>query len=734
MANNNNISDWEDVPINDWEDLPVEMQPILPEETSSLEAAKTGAFSGISMGFLDELAGALEAGGQAIGIKGLGAPSISEVGLQTPKGFDTKALLEAYQKARDVRREQEKKAAEEAPLSYFAGQVAGGAFTPVPGTGPMTLTRSIGLGAGAGAVSALGQSEESLTTTEGLKETGKEVAAGTLLGGSLGAIVPAIPALAKKGKTFAESQPIIRDLKEIFTRASKGEVLTTTPEMLAKGTTSQQEQAKKLYESGQGALGKIKTALEKQKIELDDAVNKISAAAAKDNRLDDVQPLLDYVDNLPLQTTPEAEKEVKFLRDVVYRLAGKGKWNEVQDQLKEHVAKSNIIKIKKASRLADEIVNLEDEIAKGKAKPEATNELDAMIKKWQEEYSTLRLEELESLYTKEAKDLASIRPFEVKVDPATGVPVGVIETDYKTFAKAKKGLGEASTFKTKEEIRNMIKEINHNDIYNSLTKGNPIEYRQTIAKDLQNMLLKGSDDVTVNQYNQASKKYSDITKLLKSSGLQDFYDYSRNMFSPNASKKMFNTLKQLDNPNSPQRAEYMEFIERLKEIDPELGQRIHADVVEQAKKYELTSLLHSRDPFTDVSISGLLPGGKALLGGFTHGAGEAVYATKQAGKGLKKITNVTTDAAKKAVTYIPSKIMKNIESGNSVALKQMAEKLRSGTDIGSAMSKQTAEQLGNKLIQILSYPSREKQKAAIFALSQQPAYREMFNYLSNEGE
>jgi hypothetical protein len=142
------------------------------QQIGPLKAGAMGVIQGGTMGFADEIEGALKA--------------LGEKGEKIIKHEDTKDLKELYKQYRDQARQKYKQAQEQQPASYFAGNVAGGV-----GTAALTGGASVGGMAALGAVQGLGSSEGDLTdaTPSDLLKTAKDVGVGAgvgALGGYLG--------------------------------------------------------------------------------------------------------------------------------------------------------------------------------------------------------------------------------------------------------------------------------------------------------------------------------------------------------------------------------------------------------------------------------------------------------------------------------------------------------------------------------------------------------------------
>ena len=684
-----------------------ELVAMQPEETSSLEAAKTGAFSGLSMGFLDELAGALEAGGQAVGIKGLGAPSVSDIGLQTPKGFDTKALLEAYQKARDVRREQEKKAAEEAPASYFAGQVAGGLATPVPIKGPMTLAKGIMLGAGSGALAGLGQSESGISTVEGAKETGKEVLAGTLAGTVGGAVIPATAAFGKKLGSFIKQQDLFESAADIMSDAAKG--------IVHSGDDILNKRADAMVRAGQKVLSEADTAMKAQGEKMREIVDKLNADAIKTGKTINVEPVLEKFKQLNEILDIPSQQQVDFLEDVVNKAAGKGDTADVMRALQKKVAEEQVKKIVKAKKIASQIINLEDEIAKRGTDEGLVTEVEALKTAYKDIMDKLKVSGLEEQYANITKDISSVTPFQSMIEPATNMPVGLIDTDYKTFVKASEKITKYSPEKTPAEIRKMIETLNSDYVVKNIDTKQAIDLRTGIKNDLQNLMFQSAAPTDVKQYSEAAKNFSDMRNLMDKSKLDVIYGLGEAGKAGTDERKLFDIIKQYNKEGSKEGAFFRQLLDKMKAINPELAMKIEADVSKASRDFKLSSDLYASKAFPEKGLAFFTPSGKSLM----------MEAAELAGTGIYKLDKMAV-GARKAALYLPKKLLESISTDSSSAIAQMADKLRGASD-------KTSIDLYNKLNKILEMDPN-KQKAAIFALSQQPAYREMFNYLSNEGE
>lgn len=156
-------------------------------KTSLLEAAKTFGLEGASRGFDDELGGVLEAAGQFVGVKGMGAPTISETEINTDNALNLNKLLENYQSARDRRRAIKEQQRADRPGTALASNIVGG-LVPIPGSNPVLE----------GAVAGLGSSEADLTQGE-FGKAALDTGLGAGIGKVASKVIPAAPTAALAG-------------------------------------------------------------------------------------------------------------------------------------------------------------------------------------------------------------------------------------------------------------------------------------------------------------------------------------------------------------------------------------------------------------------------------------------------------------------------------------------------------------------------------------------------------
>lgn len=166
-------SDWVDIPRSssdgDWVDI------VESEKPSPFVSGVRGAIQGATGGFVDEMTGLLEAGGQAIGLKGLGGP-VKDIGIsKSGPTLNMDVLKMAYQRSRDRERKIQELDMATNPISSGAGQIIGGVASPIN-----KIAKGASLakqGATIGALNSLGTSE-----ADNALDMAKDVGIGSVAG------------------------------------------------------------------------------------------------------------------------------------------------------------------------------------------------------------------------------------------------------------------------------------------------------------------------------------------------------------------------------------------------------------------------------------------------------------------------------------------------------------------------------------------------------------------------
>jgi len=130
------------------------VQPAKPGPVSQGQSAVRGALQGASLGFGDEIAAAIDSAVSHL-------PGVRYVAqkLQDPKLPPVADPNVTYAQRRDAYRNANHEAQIANPLTYAAGQVAGGIAAPIPGGPASTLLGTVARGAATGAVAGAGGSE-----------------------------------------------------------------------------------------------------------------------------------------------------------------------------------------------------------------------------------------------------------------------------------------------------------------------------------------------------------------------------------------------------------------------------------------------------------------------------------------------------------------------------------------------------------------------------------------------
>jgi hypothetical protein len=261
----------------------------------------------------------------------------------------------------------------------------------------------------------------------------------------------------------------------------------------------------------------------------------------------------------------------------------------------------------------------------------------------------------------------------------------------------------------------MIETLNSDYVVKNIDTKQAINMRQGIKQDLQNLMFEGSKPADVQEYSAAAKTYSDLRKLMDGAKLDVIYGLGEAGKQGTDERKLYDIIKQFNREGSKEGAFFRQFVDKMKDIDPNLASKIETDVAKASRDFKLSSDLYADKAFPEKGLAFFAPSGKAAMMKGAEFIGEKIGWADRALAG-----------ARKAMLKVPTEILESISKDNSSAIRQMADKLRGASD-------KTSVDLYNKLNKILEM-DENKQKAAIFALIQQPAYRDMFNYLSNKGE
>lgn len=309
-----------------------------PEQWSKAQSYGQGVVQGATLGFSDEIGGALGA-------------LMEKAGEVVGKGnADKKSLKELYQEYRDFQRKRNKEAEDANPKSNLAGNISGvvgGAILAPELMAPKTIAGAAALGG----ASALGSSDKDLTnpTTENVEGALKDVAIGTGLGAVGGKIGQKIAGnlnpeqLEVAGSKLASKAVGIKPSKELA-RAFNSE-------------TGKVEQGSDIIK------GIGKTAMEEGALPLTGGSNAIydKSLDAIDANYKKLQPIVQNAQQKLSQNIPESleavgnlgDKSSNFLYDFRDSLAN----NPNQDKIMDNIEKKYIPYIEKNIVPADGDLN-----------------------------------------------------------------------------------------------------------------------------------------------------------------------------------------------------------------------------------------------------------------------------------------------------------------------------------------------------------------------------------------
>ncbi len=261
------------------------------------DAVKTGAFQGASLGFIDELAGGLEAAGQAVGLKGVGGEDLTDIGFQVPS-FD---FAENYKKAVEQRRNRLEELNKKAPGSVMTGETLGTFASPG------ALGKTIGRGGLNILAQALGTSEDADAVDIGQQ--------GLITGAiSLGA-EKAVPVAGKllKGIHKGIGEPL-EDLLKAFKATRGGKKIFGEPARRAA-----EEEVQKVSTDAAGVLSQKGRDLAKKQSEVlrdstnvVDIYNPFAETIDKVNNLQSIDPAM----------AGDVKKITATLRNIINRVGG----------------------------------------------------------------------------------------------------------------------------------------------------------------------------------------------------------------------------------------------------------------------------------------------------------------------------------------------------------------------------------------------------------------------------
>lgn len=358
MAKENDIPSWDDTEevIPTWEDT---QEYTRKEKPSKLESLGGGIQQGGTLGFSDELSGATEVGADLVHslLNKLGVvdtPSVSQVNRQLQKegvsgDVGPTSRGDLYSEARDTERARLKELQEANPMSYLAGEVAGGIPTTVATAGALSPMKAA---EGAGVLAKMGTAAANsvlpgAVVGAGLSEgkTAGEVTLDTLTGAGIGGLAGGALNLGGQGIGAAVRQGsklIPQSAKNAFERGLQG-VDTTSDEFYDVVTNTARKRAEDIAEaSGVGTPGP----------------NEMLRSEAREGLQQSKQALKDLKDSRSMQIDQETQNLVnKQVAETERRNALIQKLKEQQQAEQQRLAaQQNQTKAK-----MDDLVNLDNQ-------------------------------------------------------------------------------------------------------------------------------------------------------------------------------------------------------------------------------------------------------------------------------------------------------------------------------------------------------------------------------------
>ena len=303
-------------------DMP-QAQPQAPErEIGAVEAAVKGAQGSL---LVDEIvAGLAGAAGQAYGT------------LEQRKLPKMQELLDAYYEARGGQRAEKEAAFEQQPLASIAGSIAGGAVTAplLAGVGAAApaakaggrIAQAAATGAKFGAATGALQGEARLAEgLEGVKQLGKETAAGALVGAGTGAALSGTAELGKKvGKKVGKVA------KEIIPEsvAARYEYGKKTGKMATVEDLDQE-----IRNASENIFDTVKNKLDDYGVQKQQAIKLADEAGERIALGEDIRQVIDSLGEKTL--TPSNKESIDSFKNLLKKeFLGEGSFDEVLSRIK----------------------------------------------------------------------------------------------------------------------------------------------------------------------------------------------------------------------------------------------------------------------------------------------------------------------------------------------------------------------------------------------------------------
>jgi hypothetical protein len=320
---------------------PIDFEPV-QEEMSGLKSLGKGLQQGATLGFSDELSGAIQAGLDKLAPLFGGTSLQQQAKLLQAEGFTGDiGSTNLYEQARNEERQALAKAKEANSKLYLTGELAGSAVVPLGAMGKgaklsQQVLKGAASGAGAGALTSIGTSEE----MPGLKD----VATDALLGGAIGGGLPLVGAGLKGLNKAVKKSDSYQFLKDLISKTREGVEFA--------GEEASSNLRKKALESTKNVVTAVdKSNLAKIK-KRDELLSKIEDVDVKDGTVS----LLAQLDNLKNDAASTAlpiinntEKQIKRIFEKGAKISGND-FRSIEEKLGENIQKavdSSDVRLKK---------------------------------------------------------------------------------------------------------------------------------------------------------------------------------------------------------------------------------------------------------------------------------------------------------------------------------------------------------------------------------------------------
>lgn len=732
-------------------------------DMSDWDVGLTGALTGPTFGFSDEFAGAVEAAGQAVGVKGLGAPNFSELEFQSPKILEPEALLKAYREARDVERARQEKAYEQSPGIYTTSAIIGGLATPIPGTSvaktvtsgvkaakPLSQIAKEGAKTGTkyGAIAGLGVSENDLLSGDS-KEIGgavKDIGSGALIGAGVGGLaIPGATALFRGGKWLTKEalglvteSDTVKIAKDAFRFAREGSPVVNK---MNEVTDEMRDFVLNIKDKVQKMV--TKKSEDRGKLLSDNEINSQTTKI-----IDKLNSVKEKIKKLPERTEDEKNAKLVLLDEIEQKISGIQKFEKQTKEIILPSKKEQILEnLKQQKRLKEIEAGDVDDIAQQKllqkqAKEKAVTGEDINFNeetfidpatgkqvKVSRELQDTDPEVLERIAAGEFDQLPKTRTFvedvippkpgEIKTykDPKTGYEIAEI-IDENTGKVIRRVLPDEAprvkkiTEAVEKEVQAPQTEMTPDELFSfrqHLSKDIIPDLKTSESRQLGKNLIKEIDESLPEEVRQKTQEMSKLLSSFRAITGKELQNVKKagegeigDVIS-SINKRFQKTLRDADAD-----AAVREGFEMFSAIDPKLGKSFKKSFEELTKKYDVATAGEASIQNTSDLLRGTVGGVRSALTRTSELGGKIVGGLEKTAEPTKELVKRGFDTLTK---YTPDQ------------LQQLASNLAT---YGSAFSRVVAR--------AATEPDQTR-NAILFGLMQNPAFRkEMKSILPGDEE